>query len=127
MYFDRNTIRILKYIYRCGEKGAEWSDIFKKFKYATPAMLFAFNTDLYALAYYQNKTPISPAVMQLENIKGVRSYCTPKCNQFLEERSFNFWKWTIPTFISLLSLLISIVTFWYTIYGNDVLKVTILN
>lgn len=127
MYFDRDTIRVLKYIRKCGKNGAEWSDILKKFEYANQGMLLIFNSDLYACAYRQNGDPVPFETMKVKEVKGIRSYCTPKGNQLLEERSFNFWKWTIPTFISLISLLISMITFWYTLYGNDVLKVMLLN
>ena len=58
MYFDRDTIRVLKYIRKCGKNGAEWSDILEKFEYANQGMLLTFNSDLYACAYHQNGEPV---------------------------------------------------------------------
>lgn len=81
MYFDRDTIRVLKYIRKCGKNGAEWSDILKKFEYANQGMLLTFNSDLYACAYRQNGDPVPFETMKVKEVKGIRSYCTPKGNQ----------------------------------------------
>ena len=42
--------------------------------------------------------------------KDFRSYCSPRGNEFLEKRVFNFWKWIIPTIISTLALIVSVLS-----------------
>ncbi len=126
-YFDKKTLKILKYIYKCGDKGAEWSYILDNFENASIEMLLEFNTSLYATAFYKDGKPIPYATFHITSVEGIRSYCTPKGSQLLEDRIFNLWKWAIPTIISLISLLVSIITFWLTLNGNEILKVMIIN
>ena len=39
-----------------------------------------------------------------------RSYCSPRGNELLEKRVFDFWKWVIPTIISTLALIVSVLS-----------------
>lgn len=36
------------------------------------------------------------------------SFATPKANEMIERKYYDFWKWMIPTFISVVALFISI-------------------
>lgn len=40
------------------------------------------------------------------------SFATPKANEMIERKCFDFWKWIIPTLISVVALLISILVLY---------------
>lgn len=108
--FDRKTLSILRYIKRCGEKGASWDNIQKRFGEDTANifLLESLSKELYTVTQdrsgkwldFTNENPI---------IYGFRSFITPKGNELLEQKYFSFWKWAIPTIISVAALIVSII------------------
>lgn len=111
MTFDKKTIRILKYIRKIKISGVTWSKIQLKFgeDEANIFLLEALNKDLYLVTKDINGQWIDFSQPQLNLDSGFVSYTTPKANEMIEQMSFNFWKWMIPTLISAAALLLSIV------------------
>ena len=112
IYFDKKTLSVLRFIKSSGDKGVTWGKLRKKFgDDACVQLLINFTNEEYVVTkdscgnwIYKNEFPI-----MLDS--DFRSFSTPKANELIETRVFNFWKWIIPTFISLVALVMSIVTF----------------
>lgn len=107
IYFDRKTLSILWYIKRSGEKGVTWGRLQKKYgeDVANPFLLESFSKELYTVTKDQNGEWIHEWGTALH--ESYRSFCTPKGNEILENRLFDFWKWIIPTLISIVALVVS--------------------
>lgn len=111
IYFDKKTLSILRYIKRKKDKGATWGELQKKFgeDHADILLLQHFSEDLYTLTKdgdgnwidFKKWSPVSGKF---------RSFCTTKGNEFIERRSFDFWKWVIPTLISVTALVVSVLS-----------------
>ena len=111
IFFDRKTLSILKHIKKSGDIGDTWGALQQKYGHdvANPVLLEQLSRELYTV------TQDSCGNWQYfdESWDGIfaydfRSFCTPKRNELLETRCFNFWKWMIPTSISIVALFISI-------------------
>ena len=112
IYFDRKTLRILSFIRRRKDKGVPWDTLQKKFgsDAANPYLLEALTDELYTVTRDQNGKWISFDQGWDHAIHGsFRSYCTPKGKALLERRSFDFWKFIIPTVISVVALVVSFI------------------
>lgn len=110
IHFDRKTLSILRYIYNRKNRGATWGQLKKKFgdDVANEYLLLALSKELYTCT----KSPSGRWLPMQDGWGGpflddFCSYCTPKGNEFLERRLFDFWKWIIPTLISVAALCIS--------------------
>ncbi len=112
IYFDRKNLKILKYIKRCGCKGVTWSKLQKRFgeDLANAFFLTALTKQSYIVTKDENGKWLSDkydfSVIHL----GFRSYSSPKGNELIEKRCFDFWKWTIPIVISVAALIVSVVS-----------------
>lgn len=112
IYFDRKTLAVLRYIYRRGNRGASWVQLMKKFGdgIASPSLLESLSKELYTVTKDRDGGWLSFGPDWDRMIYGeFRSYCTPKGNELLEKRSFDFWKWIIPTLISVVALCVSFI------------------
>lgn len=112
IYFDRKTLSILRYIHRRGSRGATWGQLYKKFgeDAANPYLLESLSTELYtATKGHDGKWLSFDAHWDKIVYDDFRSYCTPKGNELLEKRLFDFWKWVIPTLISVVALCFSFI------------------
>lgn len=112
IYFDRKTLKILSYIRRRGKKGATWDKLQQKFgnDAANPYLLESLSSELYTVTKDQTGKWISFDRDWDHVIHGsFRSYCTPKGKELLERRSFDFWKFIIPTVISVVALVVSFI------------------
>lgn len=112
IYFDRKTLSILAYIQKKHDRGASWKELQGKFgeDCANPYLLESFTVELYTAT----KDADGKWLTFDEKWDGVargemRSYCTPKGNELLERRQFDFWKWIIPTLISVAALIVSFI------------------
>jgi len=110
IHFDRETLSILRYIKRCGKKGASWSNIQKRFgeDVANIFLLEQFNKELYTITQDSSGKWIDFS-QQTSVVSGPRSFITPKGNELLEQKCYSFWKWAIPTIISVAALIVSII------------------
>ena len=108
IHFDKATIKLLRKINRSGDKGITWGELQKKF--GTNANIFileALTVELYTVTQNKEGEWLAFDSMDGNRDHSFRSFSTPKGNELLEQRSFNFWKWVIPTFISVVALVIS--------------------
>lgn len=109
IYFDRKTLDILIYIKLHSRKGASWDKIQHRFgeDSANSFLLQNLSKELYTVTKGQNGKWIN---FEKENpiICGFYSFITPKGNEFIEKRYFDFWKWIIPTLISISALIVSV-------------------
>ena len=84
------------------------------------------NSELYIVTQDQNGDWINFDKWNKISYDSFRSFSTGKLNEIIEKRSFDFWKWVIPTVISVLALVISSISMLYALYGNDIVKVILL-
>jgi hypothetical protein len=112
IYFDKKTLSVLKYIKRKKDNGATWGELRKKFgdDITNISLLETLDSELYTVTKDENGKWVN-----LNDIDGYRhynfrSFSTPKANQLIEQTCFDFWKWTIPTVISIVALVVSALT-----------------
>ncbi len=112
IYFDKRTLSVLRYIQRRGERGVKFEKLRNKFGYDSNSFLLQnFIIEFYVIAQdsqgnWINKDECPPIIES-----DFRFYSTSKANELIETRIFNFWKWVIPTLISIVALVVSIITF----------------
>jgi hypothetical protein len=110
IYFDRRTLSILWRIKRSGDKGITWGYLRKKYgeDSANPFLLESMSKEFYTVTKDQNGKWIDFDNWNKAIYDGFRSFCTSKGNELLEKRLFDFWKWIIPTIISVAALIVSV-------------------
>lgn len=112
IYFDRETLSILRRIYRSKDRGITWGKLQEKYGSGTAniELLIALSKEQYIIT----KNELGDWVPCDSDWKHTnfryRSYCTPKGNELIQQRCFNFWKWVVPTLISIAALIISALT-----------------
>lgn len=126
--FDRRTLSVLRYINRRGERGARWGAIEKRFgeDTANPYLLANLSEELFTVTKNENGNWVNFDPWNMVSKHSYVSFCTPKGKKLLQDRSFDFWKWVIPTLISVLALAISAITFLLTIFGSGIVRVELL-
>lgn len=124
IYFDNETVNILKYIKH--HKGVSEGVLVNKFGSDVSMLLIQLVQEKYLIAEDENGNRVLHKHQPYHTTGKFTYYPTTKLNQLVEEKVFNFWKWTIPTFISILSLILSIITLLFSIYGNDIIKVLLI-
>lgn len=109
IYFDRKTLGILWLINRSGDKGITWGKIQKRFgDSASFQLLEDLTVELYTATQNERGTwTCFDANFGPHRSWEFRSYSLPKGRELLERRLFDFWKWVIPTLISVTALAIS--------------------
>lgn len=111
IYFDKNTIKILWDIHRHGDKGASCGTLRDKHKEAGNIFLLeALTKEQYIVTQNEKGEWIDFNNFSGHSNQNFRSYCAARGNEFLEKRVFNFWKWVIPTVISILALIVSVLS-----------------
>lgn len=109
MYFDRRTARLLLFIYLSGDRGVSWGTLRKVFKRtANIFVLESLTNEGYTVTKDSSDHWIAFTEDNIHRDSNYRSFCSTKGNAFLENRIFNFWKWTIPTIISVAALIVSV-------------------
>lgn len=128
VYFDRKTLRILRHINSCGDKGITWEKLREKFGEddANIFLLEDLSKEHYTVTKDQNGKWVDFSYSSGVFYSTFRSYCSPKGKQLLETRSFDFWKWIIPTIISVIALALSLISVLLSVFGSDVIKVVLL-
>lgn len=111
IYFDKRSLRVLWFIYHRKDKGASWIELQKKFNSAANIFfLESLSREEYTVTKNQIGEWINFNEYESSRCANFRSYCTAKGNELLESRKFNFWKWTIPTLVSIIALAVSIIS-----------------
>lgn len=108
--FDKKTLGILKYIHNRSKNGVTWATLQKKFGEddANIFLLEALNKEQYLVTKDIEGQWIDFDQPQLIMDSRFVSFATPKANEMIERKYYDFWKWMIPTVISVVALLISI-------------------
>lgn len=110
IYFDRQTLKILRYIKK--SKGVSWDEMQNKFgrDLANIFLLESLSVELYTVTKDQNENWIDFKVSDHHLNGSFRSFTTPKANEIIEAKVFDFWKWVVPTIISVIALAVSALT-----------------
>lgn len=111
IYFDKKTLSVLKYINRRSNYGAEWGKIIKKFSYVDFSFLEQLSQEEYTSTKNANGRDIIFPDNFIQKQYNFKSYISHRGREILERKSFDFWKWVIPTLISVAALITSILTF----------------
>lgn len=112
IYFDRKTLFMLWRIKRSGDKGVTWGALRKRYgeDRANPELLIALSDELYTVTKNHHGDWINFSTWDKNIFDGFRSFSTPKGNHTVEQFLFDFWKWVIPTVISVAALTVSVLT-----------------
>ena len=108
IYFDKDMSKVLLYIHRRKYQGVIEHKLHSKFGEDVPNKLIALVQEDYIRCYDTNNNAISFDHSPYTTEWNFIYYSTPKGNELIETRIFNFWKWIIPTFISILALIVTI-------------------
>lgn len=128
IYFDRKTLQILRHINSCGDKGITWEKLRERFGEddANVYLLEDLTKEHYTVTKDQNGKWIDFSYNSGVFYSAFCSFCSPKGKELLEKQSFNFWKWIIPTIISVIALALSLISVLLSVFGSDVIKVVLL-
>lgn len=109
--FDRKTLAILRCIKHSRGKGVSWGTLQKRYgeDAANPFLLEDMSKELYTATKDCDGKWINFEEWDRVSDYRFRSYSTPKGNELIERRCFDFWKWIIPTLISVVALVISFI------------------
>ena len=110
IYFDKENLAVMKYIYKRRKHGARFGKLRKRFddEIITP--------ELFTLLCREDYTVIKDSDNHFVHISDLGKliytdelviYPTPKANRMIEQECFDFWKWIIPMIISVAALVIS--------------------
>ncbi|MGN0629979.1 MAG: hypothetical protein ACI4JN_01510, partial [Ruminococcus sp.] len=90
------------------DKGISWGTLRKKFgdETADPALLSDLSKEGYTATKNEKGEWVHPDEFGVVG-DDFRSFTTSKANQIIERECFDFWKWIIPTLISVAALVIS--------------------
>lgn len=108
IYFDKKTLNLLRYINQ--HPGVSEPTIRSKFSEYGSALLISLVQEDYLLAKDDVGNWCRFDSIPYRTTESFTYYATPKGKQLIETTCFNFWKWIIPTIISIISLVISIIT-----------------
>lgn len=108
--FDKKTLRVLNYIHNRSKSVVTWATLQKKFGEddANTFLLEALNKEQYLVTKDIEGQWIDFDKPQLIMDSRFVSFATPKANEMIERKYYDFWKWMIPTFISVVALFNSI-------------------
>ena len=107
VYFDKKTLSILKFIKHSGKNGVTWQAILNGCKGKEVSIQLLENLTREKYIVTQNECGEWVDFETLEKQLPIHQN-----SHLIELRCFNFWKWVIPTVISIISLVISTVSFW---------------
>lgn len=109
IYFDFHTLCVLLYIRMHRGKGANWADatsFFHKIRnleftlqdLAREGYICVTDEKRRIISFPVDYRPTEPTFLM---------YSTPKGNEIIERRIFDFWKFWLPLLISIVSLVVS--------------------
>lgn len=110
--FDRKRLMILFFIHRRGKIGATWDEIRSRFDKDDANILFleSLSIEGYTITQDESGKWMRFKEGDIHRDQKFRSYCTPKGNELIERRLFDFWKFVIPLLVSVLALIVSAVS-----------------
>lgn len=114
IYFDKQRVKMLKHLYRNQKRGVSLGTLQKQFgDTADTFVLICLFQELYIVFKDENGNFLNLNRTPWPTFKpSFRVFITPRGNAFLEERCYNFWRWIIPTLISIAALIISFFSLW---------------
>lgn len=112
IYFDRQALRLLAEIYRSGDVGVPWRLLQKHYgERADPYFLENLSRADYIITRNADGEIVDYSVNRpLVVTPKFRSYILPRGRELLEERRFNFFRWVVPTVISVAALIVSVIS-----------------
>ncbi len=120
IYFDKETTQLLKYI--CKHEGESEKTLRRKFGDGVSSTLILLVQDQYILAkdddgkwHEHDKLPFYSSDL-------FTYFATPKGNELIETKIFNFRKWFIPLAISIVSIMISVASLVSSQFGEQKYK-----
>ena len=123
IYFDKKTMKLVRYINR--HAGISDGKLNQKFGDIS-MLLINLSKEEYVIVKDEKDEYVVHNQPPYRSHSKFTYYPTPKTNLLVEEKVYNFWKWTIPTFISIISLILSAITFLFSIYGDNIIKVLLV-
>lgn len=123
IYFDKKTIKLVRYIKR--HAGVTEGKLHKKFGDISMLLISLFQED-YVIIKNENDKYVHHAQQPYHTTDKFTYYPTSKLNQLVEEKVYNFKKWIFPLAISVASLIASVLTLLYSIYGDNIIKVLLV-
>ncbi len=127
MHFDRRTLKILRYIRR--HKGVTEDELRTRFKTEDDDVsmtLILFVQEGYVVSKDGDGKWCAHDEIPYNTAYNHTYYISTKGNELIEARQASFWKWIVPTILSFVSLLASLGTLLYTLYGDDIIKVLLV-
>ena len=121
IYFDRKNLSVLLYIYRRRGKGVSLQTLWDRFGDDRAGIFFIGEllADGYILVSDSSGRFLLPKEEHFLWSGDFRCFCSPKGNEFLERRFFDFWKFTIPLLISILALVVSYFTLRHELQAQE--------
>lgn len=108
IYFDNKHIKVLKHIAR-HKNGVSIEKLERKFgDTANISFLINLSKEHYVLFGNADQWIEVDYSMTIPNTTVV--FATSKSNEFIEKRCYEFWRWSIPTIISVAALIVSVIT-----------------
>lgn len=123
IYFDKETMSLVRYIKR--HPGVTEEKLNKKFD-AISMLLVSLYKEEYVIIKDENDNYVHHDKEPYHSAYNFTYYPTPKLNQLVEEKVYNFRKWIFPLAISVASLMASGLTLLYSIYGDNIIKVLLI-
>lgn len=108
IYFDNEHIKVLKYIKR-HKNGVSVEKLENKFG-DTANISFLINLSKEHYVLFNNGEKWIDADYSAVVSDTMLVFATSKTNEFIEKRCYGFWRWVIPTLISVAALVISVIT-----------------
>jgi len=123
---NKQTIKILRYIKRKGEPTAE--AIMSKFSLDTDLGLIILCKDGYLLCTKADGsfTDFNDASKPLSSSYNCKYWATPLTDELLENKASSLLKWMVPTILAFISLVLSVITFLYTVIDKSPIQVHLL-
>lgn len=120
IYFDKETLRLLKYI--CKHKGVSEKTLIQKFGDDISDTLILFVQEQYVLAKDDDGEWCRHDKPPFHSSYRFTYFSTPKGNELIETKIFNFRKWFIPLTISIVSMMISVASLVSSQFGEQKYK-----
>ncbi len=116
--FDKRNLQIIKYIRKHKKDGVKWEILQKKFGRDDANIFFleALARELFVVTKNSKGEWITFDEKDINRDSQFVAFATPKAHAMIESKNFDFFKWVIPTIISLSALITSIIALLVVIY-----------
>jgi hypothetical protein len=119
-YFDKNTIRVLRYVYyRNGVSGQKIRRRFKKMGDYAATLILCLSEDGYLVAKNSKGIwlPYSCDAHHSLDFVDMQWRTTAKSNVIVQADTLNLWRWLLPVVISTIAIIISVANFILNIFS----------